>query len=203
MVRNLLCVLISASTIVWANVSRADDYKRAFEALAANDYKTAAYYLSFFASNGDARAQYNLGVLYRDGLGVEINPKVSLSWFLLAAEQNHMLANYAVGLLLRDGPANVKNPERASFYLKEAVYLGHALAPLELGNMYLSGDYVPMDRALAFILWSISAERNAPGAEENIAALTDSLSVEEMDSIKNILRRCDVLPLRDCLADQS
>ena len=54
---------------------------------------------------------------------------------------------YAVGLLLRDGPDDVQQPERAILHLKEAEnrFLGHALAPLELGNMFLeifSGDHV-------------------------------------------------------------
>ena len=49
---------------------KADDYAKAFEALERGDYETATFYLSFFASNGDIVVQYNLGLLYRDGLGV-------------------------------------------------------------------------------------------------------------------------------------
>ena len=192
-------ILMLATVLLWANFAKADDYERAFDALSAEDYQTAAYYLSFFASNGDVRSQYNMGIMYRDGLGLEKNSRVALSWFLLAAEQNHMLANYAIGLLLRDGPADVKHPKRASLYLKEAAFLGHALAPLELGNMFFSGNHVSKDRALAFVWWSLSAERNAPGAEANIAALTDSLSIEEMTRIQKILKRCDEQPLRSCL----
>ena len=179
--------------------SEASDYELAYEALAAEDYEKAAYFLSYFASNGDARSQYNMGIMYRDGLGFEKNSSAALAWFLLAAEQKHMLANYAVGLLLRDGPDDVQQPERAILYLKEAGFLGHALAPLELGNMFFSGDHVQKDRAMAFVWWSLSAERNAPGAEANISRLTESLSKEEMTKIQNILKLCDTQPLRDCL----
>ena len=110
-----------------------------------------------------------------------------------------MLANYAVGLLLRDGPDDVQQPERAVFYLKEAGFLGHALAPLELGNMFFLGSHVQKDRALAFVWWNLSAERNAPGAEANILSLIDSLSKKEMTKIQNILKLCDTQPLRACL----
>ena len=199
MIKALQNILILASTLLWISSSKASDYERAYEALAAKDYEKAAYFLSFFASNGDARSQYNMGIIYRDGLGFEKNSSAALGWFLLAAEQKHMLANYAVGLLLRDGPDDLRQPERAVLYLKEAGFLGHALAPLELGNMFFSGNYVQKDRALAFVWWSLSAERNAPGAEANISRLTDRLSKKEMTKIQNILKLCDTQTLRDCL----
>ena len=78
--------------------------------LAAEDYEKQLF-LSYFASNGDARSQYNMGIIYRDGLGLERNSSAALAR-LTAAEQKHM-ANYAVGLLLRDGPDDVQQPERA------------------------------------------------------------------------------------------
>ena len=46
-------------------------YLRGFQAPEQQDYKTALYYLSFFAANGDIKANYNLGIMYRDGLGVK------------------------------------------------------------------------------------------------------------------------------------
>ena len=112
MIKFLKYILILTTILFGAELAKANDYERAFEALAAEDYKTAVYYLSFFASNGDARSQYNIGIIYRDGLGVEKNSSAALAWFLLAAEQKHALANYAVGLLLRDGPVDVQQPER-------------------------------------------------------------------------------------------
>ena len=89
-----------------------------------------------------------------------------------------MLANYAVGLLLRDGPVEVQQPERAFITSKRLVFWA-MLSLVEIGNMYFLGNHVQKDRALAFVWWSLGAERNAPGAQANIAALTDSLSVEE------------------------
>ena len=201
MIKFLKYILILTTILFKAELAKANDYERAYEALAAEDYKTAVYYLSFFASNGDARSQYNMGIIYRDGLGFEKNSSAALAWFLLAAEQKHVLANYAVGLLLRDGPVDVQQPERAVYYLKEAGFLGHALAPLEIGNMYFSGNHVQKDRALAFVWWSLGAERNAPGAQANIAALTDSLSAEEMSKIQNIFKCCDSQPVRNCLRE--
>ena len=60
-----------------------------YQALKEGDYKTALRYISFLAANGDARAQYNMGVFYRDGIEVEQNDVKALRWFLEAAEDVH------------------------------------------------------------------------------------------------------------------
>ena len=58
----------------------------AFGTLERGDFETATFYLSSVASKGDRVAYYNLGLLYRDGLGVEKNAKVVLSWLYFAAQ---------------------------------------------------------------------------------------------------------------------
>ena len=89
------CIVIAVLFYLFSSLAlKADDYAKAFEALERGDYEMATYYLSFFASNGDRVAQYNMGILYRDGLGVEKNPKVALSWLYLAAQQRHMSVSY-------------------------------------------------------------------------------------------------------------
>ena len=128
MIKALQNILILASTLLWVSSSKASDYERAYEALAAKDYEKAAYFLSFFESNGDARSQYNMGIIYRDGLGFEKIPVKPSVGSCSQPNKTHA-ANYAVGLLLRDGPDDLWQPERAVLYLKEAD-LGHLIAPL-------------------------------------------------------------------------
>ena len=70
---------VSSATVRNWTKAYSDDYAKAFEALERGDYEAATFYLSFFASNGDSVAQYNLGLLYRDGLGVEKNPHVEIT----------------------------------------------------------------------------------------------------------------------------
>ena len=181
--------------------SSASDYERAFAALERKDFKKAAYYLSYFASNGDDVAQYNMGILYRDDLGVEKNNKVALSWFLLSAEQNHMLANYAIAKLIEDKEGLYQFERDAIDFYKEAAFLGHAIAPLEIGNFYFSRKQVPEDLVRAFIWWSLSFERGAPNVYENISRITPTLSKSQMDSIVLKLAECDNSTLRVCLAN--
>ena len=120
-----------------AGTLRADAYLKGFQALEQRDYKTALYYLSLFAANGDGKANYNLGLMYREGLGVEKDDVQSLSHFIEAA---HMLGNYAVGLAFLTGKGSDVDAEAAIHYLSEAALLGHAM--VEIGGLYFRGRLV-------------------------------------------------------------
>ena len=146
------CIVIAVLLYLFSSLAlKADDYVKAFEALERGDYETATYYLSFFASNGDSVAQYNLGLLYRDGLGVEKNPKVALSWFYLAAQQRHMLSNFAIAKLFEKYKYLADRTKGRLHFLKEAAFLGHAIAPLEIGNFYYMRRKTDYDLVRIFI----------------------------------------------------
>ena len=51
------------------------------------------------AEQGDAAAQFNLGLLYYDGLGVPQDYVVAAEWFLKSAEQDYGKAQLNLGAL--------------------------------------------------------------------------------------------------------
>jgi TPR repeat protein len=53
------------------------------------NFKKAVEYYSQAAEQDNALAQYNLGCLYRDGIGVIQNNKQALKWLARAAEQGN------------------------------------------------------------------------------------------------------------------
>lgn len=194
------CIVITVLLYLFSGLAlRADDYAKAFEALEIGDYGTATYYLSFFASNGDSVAQYNMGILYRDGLGVEKNPKVALSWLYLAAQQSHMLSNFAIAKLIETHPHLADRKKGGLHFLKEAAFLGHAIAPLEIGNFYYSRQETDFDLVRAMVGWIVSSERNAPGAVEMITSVSPLLNHVQMDQVTVKLADCDNKSYRDCL----
>jgi hypothetical protein len=52
------------------------------------NYWMAEKWYTLAAKQGDADAQYNLGVMYHKGQGPLENHKPALKWFTLAAEQS-------------------------------------------------------------------------------------------------------------------
>ena len=89
------------------------------------------------ADRGNSQAQYQLGIMYARGQGVENNPEKALYWYRKAAEQNNADALSTLGNIYKNGQLGVtKNTAEAfDFYLK-AANLGHADAMSTLAYMY-------------------------------------------------------------------
>ena len=93
LVLSLTCVAAPA----WA------DYSAGEEAYYRGDYATAFRELNPLAANGDARAEYLLGLMYVKGEGVPQDFKQAEYWWFLAAEQGHAQAQYNLGAMYANG----------------------------------------------------------------------------------------------------
>ncbi len=198
------CFQIFAFSIIFfclsnVGVLTADEYLRGFQALEKRDYKTALYHLSFFAANGDAKANYNLGTMYREGLGVEKDEVQSLSHFIAAAENGHMLGNYAVGLAFLNGKGSDIDAEAAIHYLTKAALLGHAISPVELGRLYFLGKSVKKNFVSAHFWWLLAQERNATNASKNLSTLLSKMNQEQKRQAFLLQSKCKRLTLKQCL----
>ena len=182
-----------------AGTPRADAYLKGFQALEQRDYKTALYYLSLFAANGDTKANYNLGLMYREGLGVEKDDVQSLTHLIAAAENGHMLGNYAVGLAFLTGKGSDIDAEAAIHYLSEAALLGHAISPVEIGGLYFRGRLVEKNFVSAHFWWSLAKDRNAPNAGKNLGVLLSKMNQEQRRQAFLLQTKCKRLTLRQCL----
>lgn len=55
----------------------------------SKDYDLALEWYSLGASQGNTTCLHNLGIIYRDGLGMDQNIKIAVMWFEKAANQNY------------------------------------------------------------------------------------------------------------------
>ena len=56
-----------------------------------------------FAQEGDAEAQYNLGLMYANGEGVPQDYAEAVKWYFKAAEQGYARAQYGLGFMYTNG----------------------------------------------------------------------------------------------------
>ncbi len=68
-------------------------------AYAAGDYETALKEFTKAAEDGDMNAQFNLGVMYEHGHGVNQSDLKAGEWYQLAADNGHPEAPTALQLL--------------------------------------------------------------------------------------------------------
>ena len=84
-------------------MSKKDDFENAADAFEREDYETAYKLILPLAEQGDAYAQFNLGLMYGNGLGVPRDYKEAEKWYRLSAEQGHPEAQYNLGQMYRIG----------------------------------------------------------------------------------------------------
>ncbi len=77
--------------------------RRADKAYLRGEYDKAVQELHFLANGGEARAQYDLGVLYDKGQGVPQSDEKARQWYELAAAQGEPRAEYNLGLMYLNG----------------------------------------------------------------------------------------------------
>ncbi len=79
------------------------DFQKGLAAAQSGDFATALREWKPLAEQGDADAQFFLGVMYRKGEGVPQDDKTAVKWWTLAAEQGYALAQYNLGVMYRYG----------------------------------------------------------------------------------------------------
>jgi len=104
------------------------------------------------AEQGEAEAQYNVGLMYDYGQGVAENDAECMKWFRKAAEQGHAEAQFRLGLIYAGidvARGTSQNENTAAEWYRKAALQGYPEAQFFLGHAYESGEGVPKDQATA------------------------------------------------------
>ena len=109
-----------------------------------NESKAAACYRKA-AELGSAQAQYNLGVSFFTGSGVEKSAAPAVEYYQQAAGQGHADASNALGYCHRYGVGTATDLVRAARCYRMAAQLGHAEAQFSLGLCCRDGLGVAVD----------------------------------------------------------
>ena len=101
------------------------------------------------ADNGDPLAQFNVGVRYMSGEGVNQDAVEAVKWYRKAAEQGYAEAQLNLGWCYFNGCGVSTNLVEAVDWYRKAAEQGNATAQNSLGVCYQKGDGVPKDNVEA------------------------------------------------------
>ena len=104
---------------------------------------------------------YQLGRVWRDGLGVLPDDGKAEMWFRRAAEDGHSGAQYALAQLLHQQ----SRVDEAIPWYEQVAESGNPFAAYQLGKLYLTGGGVPKDVAKAVEYLTDAAEQDNPQAQ--------------------------------------
>ncbi len=164
--------------------------------LAVKEFRAAA-------EEGHADSQFNLGLMYEQGIGVSKDEKEAVDWYLKAALQGNAYAQFNLAVLYENGRGTDVNFAQAHQWYRKAAVQGDGLAVGNLGMLYLRGQGVEKDKVagLALLLLSIqmdnSSENRAKQNVSSIKGLTPEVITEaqtlslEMGEDKNLLMPLD------------
>lgn len=166
-------VLVSA--VVWGSVALAQFQDGVVEqgrqAIGRGAYADALRLLGPPAKLGDPEAQNALGVLHKQGWGVEQDDLKALEWFRAAAEQGHAKAEYNLGLMFDEGRGVPRDYPQAVLWYRRSAQQGYPLGQSILGAMYATGNGVEQDYAQAMDWYLKAARQGEPEAQRRVGEM--------------------------------
>ena len=162
LVFSIVCLAVPA----WA------DFQAGMTAHDSEDYATAMREWQPLAEQGDAQAQYHVGLLYHKGRGVPQDDAQARKWYAKAAAQGQAKAQFSLGTLYFNGEGGPKDYQQALRWFRLGANRGDALAQTKLGIMYDDGEGVPKDKVKAYMWISLAAtngDKSAPMLRDILA----------------------------------
>ncbi len=126
--------------------------------------------LDTWAANGDADAQFELGLRLLTGEGVKKDETRGREWMEKAANQKHLRAQFVMGSLYEDGVGVKKSEAKAVEWYRKAAENGFAPAQFSMAMAYDLGRGVKTDSAKATEWLEKAAEQNHPQAQTALAS---------------------------------
>lgn len=117
------------------------------------------------AENGDADAQFSLGLLYENGKGVNQDSAKAAAWYRKAADQGNASAQNKLGLMLYNGEGVERDLNAAFKWIRKAAEQNHMDAQFGLGMMYSNGKGVAPDKAMAVKWYQKAADQGLADAQ--------------------------------------
>jgi TPR repeat protein len=196
---NLLrTLLIAAMLVLVLGVATASPLEDALAAFGRKDYAAALEDFRPLAAQGDADAQFFLGLIYFEGLGVAQQHKEAFKWFHLAADQGGAEAQWYVGIMHANARSVEKNETEAVKWYRLAAAQGFGNAQSFLGMAYANGKGVTRDLVYAYMWLDSAAAQNVTGAAEKRDQVAAELTPEEYEQAQMEAFACKDHGYKNC-----
>jgi TPR repeat protein len=128
LLRSALTALLMLAAIAGTDLSGSTQFEKGRAAYGSGDYGTALRLWRPLAAEGDAMAQFYMGVLYENGWGITRNYAEAAKWYRLAAEQNNAAAQANLADMYNFGRGVPKNEAEAIKWYCRAADSGEPIA---------------------------------------------------------------------------
>ena len=190
--KRILTALVLGVSLLFASggVGYSQDYQKGLEAYKKGDYASALREFRALAEQGDAKAQYNLGVMYGNGEGVTQDDKEAVKWYRKSAEQGNAIAQYNLGVMYANGEGVTQDYKEAVKWYRKSAEQGHARAQFALGVKYAMGQGVLLDDVYAHMWFNIAVSNGDDDAMKNRDIVAKRMTTEQLAEAQKLAREC-------------
>ena len=129
----VFCLLLSACG------QNTDTMEKANELFEAEDYPAAMEIYKAFAEKGNSEAMRQIGLMYLDGLGVDMDYDKAWEYCEKAVSKGYPIAANTLGFMCQMGYGREQDIQAAVKYYEQAAEAGSARAYMNLGGTYMRG----------------------------------------------------------------
>lgn len=175
---------VSANQDIAGILKKAEQFVKQGQAV-----KALPLYLQL-AEQGNADAQFHVGLIYAKGQGIPKDDKQAVDWFGKAAEQGHREAQTKLGYMYATGKGVAQSYISAIDWCYKAAKQGDVTAQYNLGLMYEQGQGVAQDNSLAISWYSMAAAQGDARSQYNLGVIyTNGTGVAKDDKQAAVLFR--------------
>lgn len=150
------------------------DFASAQRDFEKQNYASAFYEWRQLAERGEVDSQYQVALMYENGVGTAANADEALKWYQLAAEQGNVQSQLRLAGLALAGELPDAGEEEARRWLAMAVSEGDPGAQLNLGMLLLEGRGGDKDPEQAVQLFEAAANQGLAAAQNNLGSLYEN-----------------------------
>ncbi len=154
--------------------------------------------LRVLATQGDAMAQFSLGGMYSNGIGVPKNYREAFLWYAQAAEQGLAMAQANLGVVYESGEGVAQNYREAVKWYMKAAEQGNATAQTNLAALYVVGNGVGQNNTKAYMWLHLAAFQGNQLAIKGKRFVANRLTPEAIAKGKELAAQCRANNYKGC-----
>lgn len=168
----LTAIITLSSTSFSLKATEPDvDYDRGIQLLDAGQYKDALKAFGRSAKKGNLDAEYQIGIMFLEGQGINPNPEDAAYWFRKAAQNGHAASQFEIGYCFLNGTGVQKDERMAGEWFWRAAEQGDPDAALLVARMYRNGTGMKQDTEMARKYFRIAADAGIEEAKSELDRL--------------------------------
>ena len=192
----ILC--IASILLLCSSVARADDIDDGVKAYDEGNYAQAIELFLPLANQGDAAAQFYLGLMYDKGKGVTQDYKEAVKWYRLAAAQGDTDAQFNLGSMYAKGEGVIQDYKEALKWYRLAAEQWYADAQSILGVMYTNGEGVIQDYIRTHMWLNLSASNGDKNGSKNREKVAKKMTPAQIAKAQKMARDCEKKNYKNC-----